>query len=182
MGFFCYCYCHLLWILLQVRYRKKTQNQTNQGRFPCFSLKQNLKFRLILKLPVSNRVHKLHTDILPICLMQLACVLLDLYCKYCLELPETDKCVHTGCNANSIPWRGDHQAACGHGNHVCLPSPCSTVGEEQFVLSVAVLCTIWELLWSWMCLAFVLCRASSGRPHPVSSLPHTPPMPLQREN
>lgn len=42
-----------------------------------------------------------------------------------------------GANANSIPSRDDREAACGHGNHFCLPSPCSTVGLEQFVLSVA---------------------------------------------
>lgn len=143
MGFFSY-HCCLLRILVQVRYRKKTQNQTNQRRFQSFLLKQSLKFLLILKLPVSNRVHKLHTDRLAICLIQLACVHLiihwHVYYLICIaniawnSQKQTSVCT-LGANANSIPLRDDHQAACGHGNHICLPSPCSTVGLEQFSLS-----------------------------------------------
>lgn len=73
----------------------------------------------------------------------LARALLDLFCKYPLELPERSQvCAHWAQMQIGIPLRDGHQAACGYGNHFCLPSPCSTVGLEQFVLSVAILCTV----------------------------------------
>lgn len=79
-----------------------------------------------------------------------------------------------GANTNSIAWRHDHKADCGRANRFCLLSPSSTGGLERFVLTVAVLCTIWELLWSRTWPAFVLHPAFSSRPHRVNSLPPHP--------
>lgn len=46
-----------------------------------------------------------------------------------------------GANTESIPWRNDREAACGHGNRFCLPSPPGAASLEQFVLAGAALCT-----------------------------------------
>lgn len=82
--------------------------------------------------------------------MQLACMHLIIHWHMCYFIyianiawnskKQTSVCT-LGANANSIPSRDDHQAACGHGNHFCLPS-LAAQGLEQFVLSIAVLCTV----------------------------------------